>query len=116
MHKDYCCQCGRRRRPFEAQCTGYTADPGIIHILAYRLKHEMPDEIRKVGFGNETYPQLLARASIYRNGGTDENSTHICPECIAVGLRKLIAIMQEQLDAIEEHYGKPEMQKMPKPE
>jgi hypothetical protein len=95
MKASYCCQCGTPRRFGEAQITSYCANAGIIHTLDYRQKATNPEA------SNEDCPQLLASACVYRNGGTSEYDTHICPACLAVGLRKLKAIIDRDLAAID---------------
>lgn len=95
MNKNYCCQCGTPRKSFEKQISAYSADAGIISTLKYREKADNPEA------RNEIYPQLLARAAVFRNGGTSEERTHICPKCVAVGLRMLKEIIDRDLAEFE---------------
>ena len=90
--------CGSTRPRFVIQIPSFSVDPGIIHIQKER---NLDVTFLQNIVGENGDPQLLAKAHIWRNGGTDEAKTHICPSCIAVGLRKLKTI----IDGILEEMG-----------
>lgn len=91
MQNTYCCQCGKPRKSYEKQTSAYLADAGVINTLDYREKIDNPNAL------NEGSPQLMATCHIGRNGGTDDGRTHICPECLAVAIQKLIEILERDL-------------------
>ena len=92
MKNTNCCQCGRARLFHEAQMPDYRANPGILSTegLVARTPQLGPT-------GNEIPPTMLASACVYRNGGSSQDSTHICRWCLAVGIRALLEIMQRDL-------------------
>ncbi|HAU74866.1 MAG TPA: hypothetical protein DCW88_04850 [Agrobacterium sp.] len=48
----------------------------------------------------EVSPQLLVNVSIWRNGGTAPGQTHMCDECIVVGLKAAKRFVDESLTAL----------------
>ena len=46
--------------------------------------------------------QMIVSVSMYRNGGTAPGQTHMCDECIVVGLRQAKLFVDESLAALTE--------------
>jgi hypothetical protein len=73
-----CCLCGAPRRPTQRPVEGFGNDGRIISMADHRPM--LPGRW-------EDRPQMIAQVSFYRNGGTAPGQTHICDDCILVGLR-----------------------------
>ena len=87
MKRTHCCQCGAPRVPSRAPVQSFSRHD-ILTMENYREIAHPP------GVYNEQSPQLMATFSLYRNGGTNED-THLCDGCIVVGLKHL----RERIDA-----------------
>ena len=48
----------------------------------------------------EASPQMIVSVSLYRNGGTAPGQTHICDDCILVGLQHAKAFVDGALLAL----------------
>lgn len=82
---EYCATCGAKRPPLrECRAAWY-----------YTAILEMTDH-RPVEGAWESRPQLIVKADIWRNGGTDE-TCHLCDECLRVGLLALKQVIDEAL-------------------
>lgn len=97
MHSDiHCCLCGAPRRPTQAPVArfGYNS---IIQISGHRPLQERRWEIS---------PQLLVNVNvcIWRNGGTDGH-THMCDNCIAIGLKDIKRFVDDALIGLGIHEG-----------
>lgn len=49
----------------------------------------------------EKEPQLLVRVSMWRNGGIAKGNTHMCDDCIVVGLLEAKRFVDESLRALD---------------
>jgi hypothetical protein len=97
--RDYCCQCGRKRKFTERQMHSYGANVGIIDVFKNGVeKHGTGDPLSP----NEIHPTLLGNVCVFRNGGTDYERTHICARCLLAALRLLKAQVDRDIAALEE--------------
>lgn len=88
-----CCLCGAVRRPTQAPLGSFGNDQRVVHIGEHRPLQD----------GRwENKPQLIVNVSIYRNGGTAPGQTHICDECIVVGLQHAKQFVDQSLAALAE--------------
>src|SRR5690349_18968457 len=72
-----CCLCGAVRRPTQAPVEAF--GNGVESIPIYKL--------RPIQDGAwEAHPSLLVSVSMWRNGGTASGETHICDDCVVLGL------------------------------
>lgn len=91
MNIDHCCLCGERRRPTQAPVRSFGNDMPCIVMKEHR-------EL-KPGRAEES-PQLLVSVSMWRNGGTNEQ-THMCDGCIVVGLKAAKKFVDEALIGLD---------------
>jgi hypothetical protein len=49
----------------------------------------------------EDKPQLLVYLNIYRNGGVARGETHMCDDCVLVGLRHAKEFVDTSIEALE---------------
>lgn len=49
----------------------------------------------------ESSPQMIVNVMLYRNGGTAPGQTHICDDCIVVGLHEAKRFVDASLAALE---------------
>lgn len=88
----HCCLCGAMRRPPQAPVEVFRN-----HDLPLLMKDHRP-----LGDGRwEHSPQLCVNVSLYRNGGVAPGQTHMCDDCIVVGLRQAKAFVDGALEALE---------------
>lgn len=88
MNNGMCCLCGAPRRPTHAPVESFGNRLPIIHMRDHREVMRHPEI--------EADPQLLVNVSMWRNGGVDTaGRTHMCDDCILVGLR----VAKEWVDA-----------------
>jgi len=107
MRKDrtlHCCLCGEPRRPTQKPVDSFGNEVRIVHIADHRPLQEGRWEVS---------PQLLVSVSMWRNGGTDSGSTHICDGCIVVGLRHAKEFVDTSLaqlgaTAVTSHHSAPQ--------
>lgn len=88
---DHCSNCGKRRRPVETPRKSWRFDPGCP--ITPRSEG---DDVAAV----EICAQLIIHAHIYRNGGAGDD-THLCDDCLRVGLRIIKAEVDRLLDEPE---------------
>lgn len=92
----WCATCGKPRGPLEQRRGSFGAD-------------ELPAVPRAEAAGSpgpwQSYNDLICHVGIYRNGGCDE-STHLCDDCLRVGLRALKLRIDGLLAATEPDAGK----------
>lgn len=74
----HCCLRGTRRRPTQKPVESFGNNVECLSIADHRPLQEGRWEVS---------PQLLVNVSMWRNGGTAVGQTHICDECIVVGLK-----------------------------
>lgn len=87
----HCCLCGAPRRPTQKPVESFGNDVECISMKDHRPLQE----------GRwEASPQLLVSVSMWRNGGTAPGQTHMCDECIVVGLRRAKKFVDESLAAL----------------
>jgi hypothetical protein len=74
----HCCLCGAPRKPTQRPVDSFGNDIEIVQMSEHR---PMLD-------GRwEHSPQLLVNVCMWRNGGSIRGQTHICDDCIVVGLK-----------------------------
>lgn len=74
----HCCLCGAPRRPTQKPVESFGNNVECIIIREHR-------ELREDRW--EESPQMLVSVSMWRNGGTAPGETHICDDCIVIGLQ-----------------------------
>lgn len=84
----HCCLCGARRRPTQAPVESFSNSQRLLIMRDHRPLQE----------GRwEQSPQMIVSVSMWRNGGTDPGRTHICDDCIIVGLKEAKRFVDESL-------------------
>jgi hypothetical protein len=89
----HCCLCGALRRPTQAPVGSFGNDDHIVYIADHRPLQEGRWEDR---------PQLLVFLNIYRNGGVARGQTHMCDDCILVGLRHAKKFVDGAIEALQQ--------------
>lgn len=84
----YCCLCGEARHPHQPPTETLSNGTAMLNIAGHR-------ELKPGRW--ETSPQLLVSVCLYRNGGTAKGATHICDECLIVGLEEARSFIQYEL-------------------
>lgn len=93
MNNGICCLCGAPRRPTQAPLASFGSRLPPIQMREYRDVQRNPSI--------EVNPQLLVQVSICRNGGVDTaGRTHMCDECVVVGLRHAKSFVDQSLAAL----------------
>jgi hypothetical protein len=92
----HCCLCGAARKPTQQPVESFGNDCRIVQIKDHRPLYE--------GRWEES-PQLIVNVSMWRNGGTSPGQTHICDECIVVGLSQAKAFVDRSLAALAKTRG-----------
>lgn len=87
----HCCLCGEVRRPTQAPVESFGNGVPIIQMSEHRPMR---------GGRWEMSPQMLVNVSMWRNGGTSPGQTHICDECILVGLRCAKEFVDQSIAAL----------------
>lgn len=87
----HCCLCGALRRPTQKPVESFGNSVECISMKDHRTLQEGRWEVN---------PQLLVSVSMWRNGGTDQGQTHICDECIVVGLTAAKRFVDDSLAAL----------------
>lgn len=87
----HCCLCGEPRRPTQAPMESFSNNIECITIKDHRPLQEGRWEVS---------PQLLVSVSMWRNGGTATGRTHICEDCIVVGLEAAKRFVDDHLAAV----------------
>jgi hypothetical protein len=87
----HCCLCGEARRPTQKPVESFGNNCECITVAEHRPLQEGRWEVS---------PQLLVNVSIWRNGGTSFGQTHICDECIVVGLKAAKRFVDSSLAAL----------------
>lgn len=88
---DHCCLCGTPRRATQAPVGSF----GNGSIIVQMNKHRpMLDGRREIS------PQLIVSVSMWRNGGVAEGQTHMCDDCIVVGLKEAKAFVDASLESL----------------
>jgi hypothetical protein len=85
---NHCCLCGAPRRPTQKPVESFGTNE-CITISQHRPLKEGRWEIS---------PQLLVSVQMWRNGGTARGETHICDDCVVVGLKAAKRFVDESLD------------------
>ena len=85
-----CCLCGAPRRPTQRPVPSFGNNIEIVL---------MKDHRPLVAGRWEDSPQLLVNVIMWRNGGTDD-STHMCDDCIVVGLTHAKQFVDRSLEAL----------------
>jgi hypothetical protein len=83
-----CCLCGAERHPSQKPSESLSNDVRMITMKEHR-------ELKPGRW--EDSPQMLVSVCIWRNGGTAPGATHICDECLVVGLEEVERFVQYQL-------------------
>lgn len=86
-----CATCGKARGPLEQRRASWRFDPRPPLVP----RPEQPDA-RPWQCVND----LIVYAGVYRNGGTDE-ATHLCDDCLRIGLRAIKAEVDAALEVAE---------------
>lgn len=73
----YCCLCGEERRPEQRPTEALSMGTQMLIMKEHR-------ELKPGRW--EISPQMLVNVCLWRNGGTAPGATHICDECLIVGL------------------------------
>jgi hypothetical protein len=84
----HCCLCGQPRKPTQKPVSSFGNNATCISIKDHRPL--------QAGRWEEN-PQLIINVSIWRNGGTAEGETHICDDCIVVGLKSAKQFVETSL-------------------
>ena len=93
--RDHCCLCGAPRKPTQQPVGTFGNGTEIVRM----------DEHRPMLPGRwEKSPQLLVRVSMWRNGGVAPGDTHMCDDCIVIGLRRAKAFVDSALKALDSSY------------
>ncbi len=87
----HCCLCGAPRRPTQKPVESFGNNIECISVAAHRPLQEGRWEVS---------PQLLVSVSMWRNGGTSHGETHICDECIVVGLNAAKRFVDNSLEVL----------------
>jgi hypothetical protein len=87
----HCCLCGTPRRPTQKPVPSFGNDVECVTIGEHR-------ELREGRW--EENPQLLVSVSMWRNGGTASGQTHICDDCIVIGLKTAKRFVDDALGAL----------------
>jgi len=88
---NHCCLCGAPRRATQKPLESFGNDVECITIGEHRPLKEGRWEIS---------PQLLVSVQMWRNGGTARGETHICDDCVVVGLKAAKRFVDESLAAL----------------
>lgn len=88
---DFCCLCGSPRKPTQAPLESFGNSVECVSISEYR-------ELKPGRW--EEKPQLLVNVSMWRNGGTAPGQTHICDDCVVVGLTIAKRFVDQSLEAL----------------
>jgi len=84
----HCCLCGAPRRPTQAPVESFGNGIECIAMKDHRPLRE--------GRWEES-PQLLVK---WRNGGTSPGQTHMCDDCVVVGLKAAKRFVDDALRAL----------------
>lgn len=84
----HCCLCGQERDRHQVPTEQLSNRVAMLSMKDYR-------ELKPGRW--ETSPQLLVNVSMWRNGGTAPGATHICDECLIVGLEEALGFVQREL-------------------
>lgn len=88
-----CCLCGAPRRPTQAPVEAFGNGVQSVQIKDHRPL--LPGRWETSG------GQLLVSVSMWRNGGTAAGQTHICDDCIVVGLKAAKEFVDRSLTAMQ---------------
>lgn len=91
-----CCLCGAPRRPTQQPVASFGNNIECITIGDHR-------ELKPGRW--ELSPQLLVSVNMWRNGGTSAE-THMCDDCIVVGLKAAKAFVDGALSSLSGTDGK----------
>lgn len=86
----HCAACGQARKPLEQRRGSWGTK------IPTRL---VPRDEAK-GKPWQVVNDLIVHAGVYRNGGTNE-STHLCDDCLRIGLRAIKAEVDTALEIVE---------------
>lgn len=88
----HCCLCGALRRPTQKPVESFGNEAHVIQMADHRPMKE----------GRwEQSPQMIVSVLMWRNGGTSPGLTHICDDCILVGLRHAKQFVDDSIAALE---------------
>lgn len=86
-----CCLCGAPRRPTQQAVESFGNGTELVPI----------HDLKPIGEGAwETKPSLLVNVGMWRNGGTAPGETHICDDCIRLGLEAAKRFVDGALSAL----------------
>lgn len=94
--RDHCCLCGAARKPTQQPLGTFSNGTEIVNMAKHRPM--LPGRW-------EASPQLLVSVSMWRNGGVTPGETHMCDDCIAVGLRRAKVFIDAALAALDPATG-----------
>jgi hypothetical protein len=84
----HCCLCGEVRLPHQAPTESLSNQTAMLNMKEHR-------ELKPGRW--ETSPQMLVSVCLWRNGGTARGATHICDECLIVGLEEARSFVEHEL-------------------
>lgn len=84
----HCCLCGEVRLPHQAPTESLSNQTAMLTMKEHR-------ELKPGRW--ETSPQMLVNVGLWRNGGTARGATHICDECLIVGLEEARSYVEHEL-------------------
>lgn len=84
----YCCLCGEVRLPHQPPTESLSNQTAMLNMKDHR-------ELKPGRW--ETSPEMLVSVCLWRNGGTARGSTHICDECLIVGLEEARSFVEHEL-------------------
>lgn len=84
----HCCLCGEARLPHQAPTESLSNQTAMLSMKEHR-------ELKPGRW--EISPQMLVSVCLWRNGGTASGATHICDECLIVGLEEARGYVEHEL-------------------
>jgi len=88
---NHCCLCGAERRPTQAPVESFGNGCELISMADHR-------ELKAGRWEEKT--SMLVNVSMWRNGGTSPGQTHICDDCVIVGLTAAKRFIDASLAAL----------------
>jgi hypothetical protein len=87
----HCCLCGQPRKPTQKPVDRFNNGTEIVNMAKHR-------PMQPGRWENE--PQVLVNVGLWRNGGTATGQTHMCDDCILVGLKHAKVWVDTQIAAL----------------
>jgi len=91
----HCCLCGALRRPTQVPLEDFSNDCRIVQMAEHRPMQEGRWEVS---------PQMIVSVSLWRNGGSSPGQTHICDDCILVGLDHAKQFVDQSIAELQPQY------------